>query len=266
MAAFALPAVCRRTASGFRFIAPFLFASAFLTACDPDGSEHRRQFEALRADLDESKRRLSHVQNSLAAKDAELAVTTTTLEAAKSGLADLELALEERNGQLRAARADLDELKKSEALVFAEIAALQQQGQNTIAVTRYQKFITDHPKSPLVANAAGAISQLTEVQQEVRKQVEQMDPRRREKDFSKSFNEGYMTLQELAPHLKKKTLPQVLALLGKPNQTYNESTELGYADRAINPVTGTRGMLIVSFEGGTVATLRVEYGGRRMTP
>ena len=264
MAALVLPSAVRRTVC--RWLAPLLLTVGFLTGCDPEGGEHRRQFEALRADLDESKRRLSHVQNSLAAKDAELAVTTTTLETAKTGMADLELALEERNGQLRAAKVELEELKKSEVFVFAEIAALQQQGQNSLAVARYQKFITDYPKSPLAGNAAGAIRQLTEVQQEVRKQIQQMDPNRREKDFSKTFNEGYMTLQELAPHLKKKTLSQVLSMLGKPSQTYNDNTELGYSERAINPATGTRGMLIVAFEGGVVSTLRVEYGGRKITP
>ena len=178
----------------------------------------------------------------------------------------MQTALNERNTQLRAAKAELEELKKKDAFAFAEIAATQQQGSNALAVTRYQKFIAEYPKSPLVAHANNAIAQLTEVQKEVRRQIEQMDPAKREKDFSKAFNEGYMTLQELAPHLKKKTLPQVLALLGRPNQTYNEGTEIGYADRAVNPATGSRGMLIVSFEAGTVAALRVEYAGKKMTP
>jgi hypothetical protein len=43
-------------------------------------------------------------------------------------------------------------------------------------------------------------------------------------------------------------------------------TEIGYAGRAINPATGTRGVLIVFFEEGFVATLRVEYVGRKFTP
>jgi hypothetical protein len=247
-------------------LAPFFLAVGFLTGCGPEGSDNLKQVEVLRADLDESKRRLSHVQNSLAAKDAELAVTTATLETAKTGMADLQLALEERNGQLRTAKAELEALKKNEAFAFAEIAALHQTGQNAQAVARYQKFINDYPRSPLAGSAAGAITQLTEVQQEVRKQIQQMDPKRKEKDFSKAFDEGYMTLQELAPHLKKKSLTQVLAMLGKPNQTYNDNTELGYSERAINPATGTRGMLIIGFEGGVVASLRVEYGGRKITP
>jgi septal ring factor EnvC (AmiA/AmiB activator) len=264
MAALVPSAVCRRALRAWLF--PLALMWLLVAGCGPGGEDHSRQFEGLKADLDESKRRLSHLQNSLAAKDAELAVTTTALETAKSGLADMEKVLNDHNTQLRAVKIELDELKKRDALVFAEIAAAQQQGQSTIAVARYQKFIADFPKSPLVAHANTAIAQLTEVQREVRKQVEQLDPKRRERDFQKTFNEGYMTLQELAPYLKKKTVAQVLALLGRPNQTFNDGTEIGYADRAINPATSTRGMLIVSFEGGTVSTLRVEYAGRKMTP
>jgi hypothetical protein len=75
-----------------------------------------------------------------------------------------------------------------------------------------------------------------------------------------------MTLQELGPVLKKKSLTQVLSLLGRPNQTFNSGTELGYANRAVDPATGTRGMLIIGFDQGTVANLRVEYAGRKYVP
>jgi DNA repair exonuclease SbcCD ATPase subunit len=243
-----------------------LFCAALVGGCERESGEQTRQIESLKGDLEETKRRLSHVQNSLAAKDAELAVTMTTLETTKGGFADLEKALEERNGQLRAIKSELDELEKRDAFVFAEIAALQQQGQTVLARTRYEKFITDFPKSPFVAHATNALAQLSEVQREVRRQIELIDPKRKEREFAKTFNEGYMTLQELAPILKKKSLPQVLALLGRPNQTFNDGTEIGYADRAISSATGSRGMLIISFDSGTVTALRVDYAGRKITP
>ena len=266
MAAFATVAACCRASRLIRYLAVLTSAGWLLAGCDREAGEHPRQIDGMKADVEEAKRRLSHLQNSLAAKDAELAVNTQALEAAKNGLTDLEKALNERNAQLRDARAELADLKKTDAQAFTEITATQQQGSSGLAVARYQKFVKDYPKSPLVYHANNAIAVLTVAQAEVRKQVTPADPAQRAKDFSKNFNEGYMTLQELAPYLKKRTLPQVLTLLGRPNQTFNEGTEIGYSEKAVNPVNGNRGMLIISFEGGTVSALRVEYAGRKMIP
>lgn len=261
MAAFALSAVnCR----ALRILFGCALGAVAITGCDREGGEHPRQIDGLKADLDESKRRLSHIQNSLAAKDAELAVNTQALEAARASIADLQKTLEERNDQLRTAKVEIDELKKRDAIVFGDIVALQQQGQGSAAVARYQKFITDFPKSPLVANAKAAIAQLTELPPEIRKQLMPPDPGKKEREFTKTFNEGYMTLQELVPYLKGKSLPQVLNLLGKPNQSFAAGTEIGYAERAINPATGMRGMLVIGFDAGIVNSLRVEYAGRKM--
>lgn len=260
-------AFCRRILRTLPLFAIYAAVAPLLTSCDRESADGAKQIDGLRADVDESKRRISHLQNSLAAKDAELAVNTQALEAAKAGITDMETALNERNAQLRAAKIELDELKKKDAFAFAEIAATQDQGSAGLAIARYQKFIADHPKSSLVPNANYAIAQLSATTPDAApKQVAKLDPARKEKDFEKTFNEGYMTLAELAPYLKKKTVAQVLALCGRPNQMFNDGTEIGYADRAINPATGARGMLVVGFEGGTVATLRVEYGGRKFTP
>ena len=263
---------CRRASRTFLLVASLAISGPLLTSCDQNSGENPRQAEGLRADVDESKRRISALQNSLSAKDAELLVSTQALETARNGVTDLEQALKERSAQLKEAQTELDTLKKKDAFVFAEILNTQNQGSTSLAIARFQKFTTDFPKSPLVLHANYAISQLKGVQEEpatataTSRVIAKVDPSKRDKEFVKSFNEGYMTLQELAPFLKKKTLAQVIALCGRPNQSYNEGTEIGYADRAINPVTGARGILIVSFDAGVVATLRVEYGGRKMTP
>jgi hypothetical protein len=241
---------------------------ALLTGCHEEDLDHARQVESLKTDLDEAKRRLSHVHKSLSAKDDELLLTKTTLEETQNRLAEKEQALTERNAALRTVQEELETLKKSDAIVFAEIRSLQRQGQTTIALTRYQKFIKDFPKSPLVGCVASAITEMTTIPREVRPSppAATPDPKRHERELLKNFNEGYMTLQDLAPVLKKKSLTEVLALLGKPNQIFNDGTEIGYADKAVNPASGTKGMLIISFASGTVDTLRVEYAGRRYTP
>jgi hypothetical protein len=271
MAAFNSTAGYRHAARAFLLLAYF-GAGLLFTGCDQTASQPR-QMDSLKADLDEARRRIAHLQNSLAAKDAELAVNTQAFETAKNGVGDMEKALSDRTTELRTVQTELDALKKKDALVFAEIAATQGQGSLGLAIARYQKFINDYPKSPLVAHANNAIAQLSSLQEpppaaatSSSRTLAKVDPAKSSKDFVKSFNEGYMTLQDLAPHLRKKTVAQVVALCGRPNQSYNEGSELGYADRAINPLTGSRGMLIVGFEGGTVATLRVEYGGRKITP
>jgi hypothetical protein len=268
MAAFVPTIVRQCTTRRLLFSAlPLIVLAVFFTSgCEREGVDQKRQVDGLKSDLEETKRRLGYVQNNLASKDAELADSVAALEKAKGTIADLELSLKERGAQSAAIKAELDEFKKRDALVFADIAAIQQQGSNYVAIARYQKFIADYPKSPLVGPANAAIAQLNAAQSEVRRQIQQLNPEAREKDFAKTFNEGYMTLQELAPVLKKKTLPQVLSLLGRPNQTFNENTEIGYADRAVNPATGSRGMLIITFESNAVSALRVEYSGRKMTP
>lgn len=263
MAEFAFPSAQRLAHHSLCLIA----AGSLLGGCEREGADTTRQIDGMKADMEESKRRISHIQNSLASKDGELAENIQALEAAKAQIVDLQKAIEERNGQLRAAKTEIDELKKRDAIVFGEIVALQQRGQSVVAVSRYQKFITDYPKSPLVVNAKDAITQLTELPPELKKQVPlPADPAKREREFSKTFNEGYMTLQEIAPYVKKKSLAQVLALLGKPNQSFRDNTEIGYIERAINPATGSRGMLVVAFEEGVVASLRVEYAGRKVVP
>ncbi len=264
MAAPASIALCRPALHATLWIVACTLAGPLLTGCDRESGEHPRQLEGIRADLDEARRKVSHLQNSLATKDAELAANTQALEAARGGMSDLEKVVDERNAQLRAAKVELEGLKKKDILAFGEIAATQGDGSNALAVARYKKFIIDYPKSPLVLHANNAIAQLTEVQREVHRQTELVDPAKKEKDFARNFSEGYMTLQELAPYLKKKTVAQVVGLIGRPNQTFNEGNEFGYPDRAISPATGTRGMLIVSFESGVVATLRVEYARKEV--
>ena len=82
----------------------------------------------------------------------------------------------------------------------------------------------------------------------------------------KNFGGGLTTLAELAPVLKSKSLAQLIKLLSRPDRTFNEGTEIGYADKALNPATGRPGMLVIGLDAGTVSTLRVKYSGRKMPP
>lgn len=255
---------------GRALLFPLLAASALLASCQRD-EPPERQVEQLKADLDTVRRKLDGAEKRLLLREDESALATAEIDAAKTARAELEKALAETAAQFRAAQAELEALKKTDAFAFAEINAIQQRGQPTIALGRYGKFLQDFPNSPLTVPATAALTQLTATASapatlSPAQKIALLDPKRRERDFQKKFNEGYMTLQELAPVLKKKSTAQVLALLGSPNQTFNSGAELGYADRAVNPATGGRGMLIIGFEAGAVAHLRVEYSGRKIVP
>ena len=242
-----------------------------LAGCVPEDATDAQQVEKAKAELDEAKRRVAHIQKAIAIKDEEVLGTTTTLESTRATLAEKEQALAQRDKELKATQTALETLQKSDAIVFSEIRAQQLQGQTAAAITRYYQFIKDYPKSPLAGVAGTLVGELSAPKTEAPRPgngaaAPYVDPKKREREFQKTFNEGYLTLPELAPFVRKKSAAQILALLGNPNQVFNAGTELGYSDKAINPVTGSRGMLIVGFENGTVESLRVEYSGRKMTP
>jgi outer membrane murein-binding lipoprotein Lpp len=245
-----------------------ILLGTLLAGCGPEENKDlMKEVTQLKTDLKQTARSLNGAEISLEAKNEEVKAANAAAEAAKSKLTEKEEAVVLKDAQIKTLQDEVAVLKKGDAAVFAEITALQQKGQNVVALSRYQKFVTDFPKSSLVPSANSAIAQLTQVQKEIRRQVELIAPTKRtDKDLLKNFNEGYMTLQELAPALKKKTTAQVLELLGRPSRTYADGTEIGYEDKAINPATGTRGMLIIGFEAGVVSSLRVEYSGRRVTP
>jgi len=263
MAALPSPTACHR--------AFLLLVGTLLTGCVPEDATSARQTESVRSELDEAKRRVAHIQKAIAIKDEEVLATTTALESTRATLAEKEQALAQRDKELKAAQTALDELKKSDSIVFGEIRAQELQGQTAAAITRYYQFIKDYPKSPLAGVAGTLVGELSAPKTETPRPgagsaPAYVDPKKREREFQKTFREGYMTLQELAPFVRRKSVAQILALLGNPNQIFNAGTELGYADKAINPATGSRGMLIVGFENGTVESLRVEYSGRKITP
>ena len=199
-------------------------------------------------------------------KDAlELARATaaaTKTEAAESG----QLA-RQKDAQLRAAQAELAELKKSEALAFAEIGGLQKKGLTALALSRYAQFLKDHPDSPLAPHAANAVTQLTATAaREARAHASVVDPKRKEREVLQYFADGLATVEEIAPLLKNRTPAEVVKLLGPPHRTYRDGTEFGYEDKVSDSATGTKNTLVISFEEGRVSGLRTGYTGRITKP
>jgi hypothetical protein len=201
--AMALPAIT----SSHRLVASALFAAllcstAFISGCQREAAPAPVVVtdNPLQSDLDEAQRKVADLKKSLEAKDAELKAANAAVEAGKVQAKEMDLVIAKKDTQLHAAQAEAEALKKRDAFVFAEISALQQRGESAGALARYQQFIKDFPKSPLTANASSAINELTvATEQEARQKAIAADPKSRQREFLQQFDDGFLTLQELAP-------------------------------------------------------------------
>lgn len=225
------------------------------------------ELERVRAELDSANRKIAASERSFHSKQDELELANASIQSTRKQLADQNQLILQRDAQIRTLQQETDALRKRDAFAFADITALHQEGRPASALSRYEQFVKDHPNSSLVPHANRAIAELSaKVQDDVSRKLNPIDPKRQERELLKRFNEGILTPEELAPILKRKTVTEVISVLGKPNQTFLNGTELGYKDKVTNSATGRKGMLIVSFEAGRVVSLRIDYAGRKIVP
>jgi hypothetical protein len=260
--------LCRRLpCASFLFFAAF---SVWLTGCHHDsGTAPDAQVEALQtsSELDRTKRKLAATEKESAAKDATIVAAKDEVEKSKKELADRNAAIAETDKRIATLLRELADIKKRDAIVYAEISKLHQQGLNTSALDRYKQFVVSYPTSSLVADANRAISELSvTAPKEARARASAIDPFSAEREILKKFNDGFATPEDLAPLLRRKSMADVVKLLGQPNTTYREGKELGYVDKVVDAASGARGTLVVGFEDDRVVTLRVGYLGRPIRP
>jgi hypothetical protein len=227
------------------------------------------QVQALQmsSELDRTKQKLAATEKESAAKDDAVVLAKEEAEKAKKDVTERDTVIVEKDKQMLALQGELAEMKKRDAFVYAEIGKLHQQGLKTSALDRYKQFVTSFPKSPLVADANRAIAELTvTAPKEARARAVAIDPYAAEREILKKYGEGWATPEDLAPLLRRKSMAEVIKLLGPPNTTYREGKELGYVDKVVDASTGTRGTLVVGFEEDRVVTLRNGYQGRPIRP
>jgi len=257
-----------RRSLGYSLLLSLAVAAVLLGGCKRQ--QHQDvgpELDRVKGDLEETRRKLTAAEKSLAEVKDQLALASAVVATAQAAAAAKAELLAQADAQRLALQTENDSLKRSDAMVFAAIRAVQLQGHSVTALNRYQQFVKDFPQSPLAGYANAAITELTsESAREAQRRREQFDPKRAERELVKRFHEGFSTLQELAPLFKKKTRAQVVALVGAPTQTFYNGTELGYDDRVIDGATGKKGMLVIGFEGGVVSSLRVNYAGRKFVP
>jgi hypothetical protein len=266
MAAFTPPVVDARLA---RVLSPiFLAAALALGGCGKDHSAELQQGAQAKVELQTANEQLATLKKQTDTATDQLDLAKSDLAKARDELAEKSKAIAQRDNQIATLQKDLEAAKKQDANLFVEATALRQQGLNTSAITQYQKILSDFPHSPLVPYATAAVAEMNA--QKSREDQRRVDAvvasKRPEAAVLKYFGDGQTTLGELAPILKSKSLAQVVKMLGKPDRTFNDGTEIGYSDKALNPATSRPGLLIIAFDEGTVSSIRVEYSGRKVVP
>ena len=231
------------------------------------GPDLAAEVARLNAESEGLKQKLGAAEKALEGRKDAVALAAETTAAAKQQAVEKEQIAAQKDAQIRALQAELTALKKSEALVFAEISGFQQKGLTTVALSRYEQFTRDFPQSPLVANAVSAMSQLSvTADREAKTRASQVGAKKRESEVLKYVAEGTASVEEIAPLLKNKTPAEVAKLLGPPNRTYRNGTEFGYVDKVSDPAKGGKDTLVISFDEGKVSGLRAGYLGREIKP
>ena len=221
----------------------------------------------LKTEAEDLRHKLGAAERNLEGRTDAVALAGEATATAKKQAVEKEELAAQKDAQIRALQAELAALKKSDALVFAEISGFQHQGLTTVALSRYEQFTRDYPQSPLVANALGAMTQLSSAaEREAKTRASQVSPKQREREVLKYLAEGTASVEEIAPLLKNKTPAEVAKLLGPPNRTYRNGTEFGYVDKVSDPAKGGKDTLVISFDEGKVSGLRAGYLGREIKP
>jgi len=227
------------------------------------------QVQALQAkeELERTKKRLGMAERKIAEKEDAAALAKEEAESAAKKVTEKERVLGEKDAQIAALEKQIADLKKGEAQVYAESSKLHQEGMNATALLHYRQFVAAFPSSPLIADANRAIAELSaNSPREAAARAAAVDPHAAERAFQRQFADGFASMEDIATMIKRKSLAEVVKLLGAPNRTYRDGTELGYEDKVIDPATGNRGTLVIGFDADQVSTLRIGYQGRPFRP
>jgi hypothetical protein len=247
-----------------------LIAAVFLPGCGRDnGPSGDIQVQALQTkeELERVRKRLVAMEKQSASKDDAVVAAKEEVENATKQVAEKERVVTEKDAQIAALQKQLADAKKGEAQVYLDSSKLHQQGLNTTALLHYRQFVAAFPASPLVADANRAITELSVIApKEASARAAAIDPSAPVREFQRQFSDGFASIEDIAAMVKHKSVADVVKLLGPPNRTYRDNSELGYIDKVIDPTTGNRGTLVIGFVDNEVSTLRVGYQGKPIRP
>lgn len=249
-----------------------LLTALVLVGCDRNsGPDLRAEVQRLSTELEATKTRLATAEKLAATKTeeaAKAAADTFVTELNKQPAPEVEKAMAEKDAQIKALQAEVATLKKGESAALAEATDYQRRGLTTIALDRYTQFARDYPNSPFMLHADRALADLrVTAEKESKERQKVIDPQRPQRDVLKRWEDGAVTVEEIAPLLKNRQTPEIVNLLGKPNQTYRNGTELAYTDKVIDTASGNKETLVIVLDGSGYATsFRLGYRGRVIKP
>lgn len=240
-----------------------------LTGCNKPsaGPDLSSEVAILKAELEAANEKLASAERNVSAQRDTLALAAETREVASKEAEVKDGVVVQKDTQVGDLEKQLNALKTGEAMVYADISSTNQRGLTAVALRRYEEFLNEFPNSPLAVDARRAVLELSpRVAAETKERVAMIDPKRPERELLARFAEGRVSLEEMGPLLKQRTGPEVIALLGPPNMTYRNGSELGYENKVIDGITGQKEALVISFESNHVSELRAGYRGKPLKP
>lgn len=238
-------------------------AAGLLLGCQKAAPPDRTaEITSLSAQVAELQQRLDAADKALAEQMSAVASAVAATDKTRREGAERDVVLAEKDKQLQAAQAELAAMKRRDAFAYAEASGVQAKGLTGSALARYQKFVEDFPTSPLVADANRAIAELTVANQKMKAVM--ADPKKEEQTKFKQVAENIVTVQEIMPVLKGRSSAEVVKILGAPNRSFRNGSEIGYLDKILDPATGQKDTLVIIFEEDRVSAIRVGYRGREM--
>lgn len=258
-----IPGIMHHRTSGTFLLS--IVATGMLTGCGHKATtDATAELPKLSAEVEDTRHRLDAAQKALEEQMAAVASAVAAADKIRQELAVRDQTVVKREADIKALQGQLAELKKSDAFAYAEASGVQARGLTSSALARYQKFLEDFPKSPLVADANRAVAELAVASQ--RSKAAMADPKKEEEGLAKRFGENVVSLDEISPALKNRSIAEVLKLLGPPNKTFRNGSEIGYVDKVLDPATGQRDTLVIIFDADRVSGLRIGYRGREIKP
>ena len=245
-----------------------LVLATLLVGCRRDASpDLKPEVDRLRADLAAAQHQLAVDDKMFSTQQQHETQAVAAVESEKKQTSEKEQIVMQKDAQIRALQAELANLKKADALAYAEASASVATGVASIPLSRYQQFLRDFPQSPLAADANRAVAELTvKNDREAKERAALIDPRRGDRETLKHFTDGIATAEEMVPLLKNRPRADVVKMLGTPGKSFRDGTEIGYVDRIIDSTTGGKGTLVISFEADRVVGVRVGYQGKVIKP
>jgi hypothetical protein len=247
-----------------KIVAILTLGTLAFSGCKRGGAgDTATELAQVRSDLEDTRRKAADAEKKSTAAQQEVERMRSEVDLMKKQMSDKEVLSIQKDNQLKALQAQFTD--RRDAITFADISATLQRGLNSVALDRYRQFVVDFPKSPLVADANRAINELAvTVDRESKERAALIDPRRTERDALKRFQDGVATVEEITPLIRQRSVADVVKILGSPNRTYRNGTELGYVDRIIDPTTGNRETLVITFSGDRAVSVRIGYRGREI--